>query len=365
MTTDVVALTQRLIAIPSYVDKSCNETKLAQYLEAFITANLLQMSVTRMPLKKQPKRYNLIISDGEPPRLLFLSHMDTVIPSSSNQLDPVIKMGRIYGRGAADMKGGIAALLTAVKKACRTKGLTMIFDCDEEYAFGGIKQLLTKNPRQKAKLLVCPEPTNLKLISSCRGLLEMSISLKGKSAHAARPQQGINAITGAVALTNRLQQELSSSSVNLAYMQGGLAVNSTIKKQPNAVPDRARFTLDIRPSWRWSEPDIIKHVVSICCQQQLTIESMKIQLSCPGYSTPKSSLQPTAKIIQQVVGETIYRSPKISGYYEAALANQAWSTPSVVFGPTGPSHTSNEYVTIDSLQKCQSVYQQLIEYYCK
>jgi acetylornithine deacetylase/succinyl-diaminopimelate desuccinylase-like protein len=256
-------------------------------------------------------------------------------------------------------------MLTAVKSVGRTKGLTMIFDSDEEYSFSGIKQLIAKNPTLAAELLICPEPTNLKLINSCRGLLEMSLRLKGKSAHAARPQLGINAITGAVNLVKQLKQKLSDSSINLAYLQGGLAVNSSIAKQANAVPDRAIFTLDIRPDWQHSQPKISKLISSICRQQQLGLESTTIKLNYPGYFTPKSSLHPFIKIIRQTIGPVIYQTPKLTGYYEAALTNQAWSIPSVIFGPTGPSHTSDEYVTTDSLQKCQSVYQQLIEYYCK
>jgi acetylornithine deacetylase/succinyl-diaminopimelate desuccinylase-like protein len=91
------------------------------------------------------------------------------------------------------MKAGIASTLTALKKFKHTKGVTLTLECDEEYYFKGIKKLL-KEYKFNPKLVICPEPTNLKIISGCRGLIEIKLSILGKTAHAGNPQAGINAI---------------------------------------------------------------------------------------------------------------------------------------------------------------------------
>ena len=178
---------------------------IGRFLYAFIQTNLSEFKVTKQALGNG--RFNIIATDGYDPKLVFISHMDTVKPSNKQQLKPKLIGGDIYGLGAADMKAGIAACLIATLQAKKTKGLTLIFDCDEEYYFAGIKKLLSQYSMDP-RLVVCPEPTNLEIIRGCRGVVEVVFDVIGKTSRAATPQYGVNAIEKAVELVRLLRQKL-------------------------------------------------------------------------------------------------------------------------------------------------------------
>jgi succinyl-diaminopimelate desuccinylase len=258
------------------------------------------------------------------------------------------------------MKGGIASLLTAACSAGKTQGLTLLFDCDEEYAFAGINQLIRGTPLS-AQLLVCPEPTGLQLISSCSSLFEFRITVAGKTAHASTPDRGTNAIEKTIEVINQLKQLLGDgSSVNLAYLTGGLQSNNRIKNQPNAVADMCQFTLDIRAASQWLAADITPIIESLSAAAGLTIKQIQTTLNYPGFDDSKVIPIEVRKMANQL------RSPALQpgGYYEAALTSRNWGIPSIVFGPTGTPHAADEYVTIDSLKQCEKVYAQLIRRFC-
>src|SRR3989338_3204167 len=141
-----INLLKKLISIPSYVDedKNADESKLGEYIGNFLASECKWFILSKQ--KVVNNRFNIIANDGYNPKIIFVCHMDTVKPAGNieNNFQARIVGNKLFGLGASDMKGGIAALLYAIKKVGSTKGVTLIFDCDEEYYFSGIKKLLAE-----------------------------------------------------------------------------------------------------------------------------------------------------------------------------------------------------------------------------
>ena len=291
--------------------------------------------------------------------------MDTVPPSgkTNDMLKPVVKDGYIYGLGAVDMKAGIAAVLTALNKVKRTKNSAIIFDCDEEYYFKGAKAILKKyswNPQ----LVLCPEPTDLKIVNGCKGVIEITGDVMGKTAHAGKPEQGVNAIEKALesvlVLRHEIQQyqddELGKTTLNISGLQGGRLVGNTITVQGNAVADIARMVIDIRPAS--TQLDAQK----VCKILEPYTQWCSITLDYPAYRTKLEELTVMEKaIVLSGLAVRYQQRPERSGFYEAALFAKKWGCPAVSFGP-GPSnsaHTKGECVSISDLQSAMTVYTKL------
>ncbi|MBU1323402.1 M20/M25/M40 family metallo-hydrolase, partial [Patescibacteria group bacterium] len=222
---NAIQIAQKLVSIPSYVDNKTNEAKFALWLVDFFR-DFAWLKISKQTIGNN--RFNLIVSDGYPAKLIFCSHMDTVQPTNIISLTPTVSNSRLYGLGAVDMKAGIAALLNSVKSLGPTKGLTLIFDCDEEYYFSGTKKILKKF-KFKPELVICPEPTDLKIINGCRGCVEVEFLALGKTAHAGNPEAGVNAIEAVTELIKELKlklifgdiKKLGKTTVNLSAIRGG------------------------------------------------------------------------------------------------------------------------------------------------
>jgi acetylornithine deacetylase/succinyl-diaminopimelate desuccinylase-like protein len=369
----IINLLQQLIAIPSYVDKNNNEKKLGEFIFSFLNKNLPWFKIQKQ--KVTDSRFNLIASDGYKPKLIFLCHLDTVKPTDDikKMLIPKIKDKKIYGLGACDMKGGIASLLIALKEKNKTKGVMVIFDCDEEYYFLGIKKILEEysfNP----KLVVCPEPTDLEIVNGCRGVTEIEFEVLGKTAHAANPNLGINAIEQSVNLISQLKRKLNikkniflgKTTVNLAYLYGGKFSNNSIAIQANAVADIARLLLDIRIAQTdLNGIKIIDLIKKISQSFKLKVNKTKINIDYPSYWTNPKELKTFEKQLRKNKLKIKYKKLDTMGFFEGALVAKKWGCPTVSFGPTGSksAHTKDEYVEIESLFKVKNVFKELISIY--
>lgn len=366
-----IELLKQLISIPSYVDRNVNEVNLAVFIELYIKKNLPWLVVTRQYIDH--KKFNLIASNTDNPDLVFVSHMDTVQPSidANKMLTPKVNDGKIYGLGANDMKGGITAVLCALKELGQSKRTCLIFDCDEEYNFAGIQKILNEysyNPH----LVICPEPTNLEIVNGCRGLIELEFDIIGKTAHAARPEKGINAIEKSVELVRLLRErivtndinELGITSVNLSSINGGRMLANEIVVQTNAVPDISRIVLDIRSANpKLSGQKVNNLVKNIAQDLQVFVEKCHVNIDYSSYISEKNSLIFFEKATIRSGISIQYRDTlSAGGFYEAALISSAWNCPAISYGP-GPgitAHTKDECVDINSLIQTKEVFKTLI-----
>ena len=263
---DVTQLAGQLIAIPSFVDTNNDECELVEFLENFLKRQLPQLSVERQQLPTS-KRANLIVRGRGKTDVLVVGHIDTVQPKDGWETDPfaaTIRSGSLYGLGASDMKGSLAAFLAALcdfAKQGDLSRLAILLYVDEEYEFKGMKQFLTSKtvkamrPRLILSLDGGPQPA-----SGCRGLIELALTVKGKSGHAANPENGVNAITETIAAVNETRLSLSkfqdrylgATTCNVAYIRGGArrSVDGQIRWQQegNVIADTAELIFEVRPA---------------------------------------------------------------------------------------------------------------------
>lgn len=374
MTNEIKILTE-LISIPSYVDGTCNEKEVGNYIFKLLSDQCPWLLVKRQKVSKN--RFNIIAEDVEKRKdLVFISHMDTVLPSGNKEkmLKPEMKNGMIYGLGAADMKGGIAALLAAIIKVGPTRGCAYIFDCDEEYYFLGIQKVI-KEYRYKPKLVIFPEPTDLQMVNGCRGIVELSFDIIGKTAHAGVPENGVNAIEQAVLVVERLRLALSNSTrtllgkttVNLSRLEGGRLLNGKIAIQANAVPDIASILLDIRVAdVNVSAKKIVEILQTESKKQKVQIYNVKINLDYPGYLTPKIEVDKFYRYAKEIDSRVRFKEDiGRGGFFEAAFVSKAWNCPAISFGPgmRETSHTNNECASIEMLKKTDEVFSLLLKKY--
>ncbi len=211
---ELTALLQALVRCPSPNPPGCEEQTVTRLASACEAAGL---AVEVDPVL--PGRPNLYASAGPPdePGVLVLGHTDTVPAGDGWSGDPYggsVEAGRLVGRGAADMKGGLAAAVAAMAALGRAdvplrRRVTLAAVVDEEEHGHGVRAFLARRP--SAHVALVPEPTDLQTVIACRGNCYVEVAIEGRSAHAGSPEQGRNAIYGAaraVESIRRLDVEL-------------------------------------------------------------------------------------------------------------------------------------------------------------
>ena len=376
---NVLQLTKKLIKIPSFVDKKNNEKELGEficnYLEKF---SYLQVEKQKI----EGDRFNIIAKDSYPPKLLFACHMDTVEPKigwASDQLSGIVKNNRLYGLGSCDMKGGTACTLDALQEFNDTRGLMLLFYCDEEYDFKGMRKFLRKYSFEP-ELAVFPESTEQKIINGCRGVIEIYFQVSGKTGHAARPQEGRSAIDGAVEAINSLRWEirryenssLGKPTLNLAYLSGGLmkGVDGNSKiilgDRGNNISDVAEVVLDIRTtSSKLNGKKVVDFLEKNIKKNGLQLKKTLIRSDFGPMYVPKTKIKSFEDAIKEQLGRVDYGDITKQGYFDGEMMYKKLGIPCVYFGPKGGNaHGANEWVDIRSLKEVREVYKDLIRRVC-
>lgn len=375
MENNVVSLTKQLIRIPSYVGKTVNEKKVAEFIFTFLKEK------TYNPKKQfiDKDRFNVIAIKGNP-KLWLCAHMDTVEPKEKSELIPKIHNGNIYGLGSVDMKGGLAAILCAITQQ-KPQNIGLLFYCDEEYNFLGMKKFL-ENFNDKPALVMIPESTNLQISNAHRGLIEVKAVIKGKAGHASRPEEGVNAIAQTVsaiqAMAKELEENYSDDAVGittctLSRIQGGLQIG--IEKGiivyatgTNSIPNTAEIWIDIRPAVTHLRGNQIKKLLKKYISKfGCALEQIFITQDLGALITPKANLQKVEEIMEENLGGIKYLSSKKMGYGDGQLFFEKTGSPVIYFGP-GPSetcHKSGEYVRISELKKTATVLREVLIHYGK
>ena len=211
---EVIALLSELVSIKSVntaYDPSSSEKALASFIES-------QFSLSQIPFETQevlPERSNVIGRlEGSSDRcLLFEAHMDTVSVEGMTipPFEPRREGDRLYGRGSCDTKGGLAAMLYAIKAIKRSgvqpeATILLAATMDEEYSFQGVKRLAESGIR--ADGAVVAEPTDLDVVVAHKGCLRWKIVTEGKASHSSKPHLGENAILKMAKVLTAIDQEI-------------------------------------------------------------------------------------------------------------------------------------------------------------
>src|SRR5215510_12916071 len=230
------------VEIIEYLERRCQAlgliTRRFPYLDEFEVEKINLIALTQE------------VSEVE---LALVGHTDTVPydPNWSEATNLTERDGKLYGRGACDTKGFIAAALTALENVKPKKPLALIFTADEEIGLRGAKQLAQQKPL-RVRYSIVGEPTSLKPIRAGKGYSLAEVIVKGREAHSAYPTLGASAVFRAARLINRLEsiaEQLKHdqhdafdppyTTLNIGLIHGGSA--------KNVLAGECRFTLEWRP----------------------------------------------------------------------------------------------------------------------
>jgi acetylornithine deacetylase ArgE len=308
-----------------------------------------------------------------PVTVMFEAHQDTV-PTDNMTIDPFsahIENGRLYGRGACDIKGGMAAMLAAFARVVRDKPkgaaqVVMVCTVDEEFGFLGVQRIIQLGLRERFPNLlgaVVAEPTQLHIVNSHKGLVRWDLTTTGRSCHSSRPEQGVNAIYGMAAVLphiERYAEELRASrsdprlgppTLNVGRIDGGTSVNT--------VPDRCRIEIDRRLVPGEDAVSAREHFHNYLRQHvdpPLAYTFSSARLSAPPLNAIGSEalVARLGAAIDRVIGS---HQVEAVPYGTDAAPLAEGGIPSVVFGPGDISraHTCDEWLPLDELEQASEI----------
>lgn len=245
---ELIKFTQDLIKIKSF---TCDEENIAQ----FIRDKMLELGYDDVIMDKLGNVIG-VIGNGET-KILYDSHIDTVDVKDANEwtMDPFggeIKDGKLYGRGAVDMKSAVAATVYAgyaIKKLGLDKGKTIYIStsvAEEDYDGEALYYLLTKNNFQPNYIIIC-EPSRNQISLGHKGRALFKVSITGVSAHGSTPEKGVNAIYEMNTIISRVE-ELGEKFIAMGGNKGSLALTKieSTSASLNAIPQTCSIYLDRR-----------------------------------------------------------------------------------------------------------------------
>ncbi|MCI0603712.1 M20/M25/M40 family metallo-hydrolase [bacterium] len=325
-----------------------------------------------------PGRPNVIgILEGRKPgrTLMFCGHTDTVgVQGMEAPFDPIRRNDRIYGRGAQDMKGGLAAMIGAAKAIAENGGLSsgrliIAAVSDEEYASVGAEALTKK---WGADAAVVPEPTDLLIVVGHKGFAWVDVDVAGRAAHGSRPNDGRDAILRMGRVLAKLEHLdhtiqtrqphplLGTGSLHASFVRGG--------RELSTYPDHCSLQLERR--LLTTEPislalEELNEILDALRKEDPEFEgSAKLLFGRSAYEIPaEHELPRTLESIVKRLGKTT-RTGGATYWTDAAILAEV-HIDSVVFGPTGAGlHSTEEYVLSEDVLLCQHAFIELIRSYC-
>ena len=342
-------------ARPYLPDKRAGEQHVADFLASVAVRTGLEVEFQKV----LPGRSNLIMRllprNKIRQTILLAPHLDTV-GAEESQFVPRRKNGRLYGRGACDTKGSVAAMLVALCELAESKTrpleteIVFVGLIDEENAQAGARVLAAS--RFKADLAIVGEPTRLQIVTAHKGSLWLELKTRGRAAHGATPQLGKNAVhemarivevletNYAARLRKRRHPLLGAATINVGAICGG--------SQPNIVPDHCAITVDRRTLPGETETGVRREIAAFLDSKKLhaKISSTKLAPALPLETNPRL---PLVRQFLRSIGQT--RPVGVDFFCDAAVLS-AGGIPSVVFGPgdIAQAHTTGEWISLASLE---------------
>jgi len=370
----ILALLEKLVVTNSE-NPPGNERAVADVLRN----HLAQYDIHAEEVGNDENRPNLVFSthNGEFGNLLLHGHMDTVpVGSEENwSYDPFgaqISDGCLYGRGACDMKGPVAALAETMiqyKAENHDTPLVMLATSDEEAGLGGAQEVAESGILEGIEWGICAEPTSLGILLGGKGTFWTRIVAKGKSAHGSRPQEGINAISLCIEALESIAGEdfaydeslLGKPTVNIGVIEGGTKIN--------VIPEHCEVQIDMRTVEGQTSESILQSIKERLQDAGLE-ESIEIEIidAHPPVLTPKDA--EIVKIAEKVISETTGRHPDIAtATYgtDCSVLQPEVGIMNIICGAGSieQAHQPDEYIEIDQLLDSVEIYLEIARHFDK
>lgn len=377
-------LLMNLIAIPS-VNPMGQPAEGPQFFETAMTEYLEQwfvdLGVEYRRIEVHPGRCNVVgryVGDPQHPTVLLDVHQDTVPVDGMTiaPFAPTEEGGRIYGRGACDVKGGMASMLTAFARLVQEQpdgvgDVILSCSCDEEHQMTGIQALadgwtekgsfekdwITRKPDCA---IIC-EPTSLDIVIAHRGVTRWKLQTAGRAAHSSRPSEGVNAVYRMAEVLTHLQKyaaDLESSiphplcgppTLSVGRIDGGISVN--------VVPPECTIEIDRRVIPGEDQTTVVDQVTGYL-QDRVDFDVRVLPPWCEVGALPNDLNQELADELLDHVQAVVGSRQQIGVPYGTnAAATAAAGVPTVVFGPGSieQAHTKDEWIEVAQLDQAAEI----------
>jgi len=335
---------------PDLVPGGSGESAIASFVSAWLASAGLEVTIVE-PVPGRPSVVGILRGSGDGRSLMLNAHMDTVgAGGMESAFAPVVRDGRVYGRGAYDMKASLASMMLAARSARDLKLAGDLIVCavaDEEVASLGTSAMLEEFG---ADYGIVTEPTELRLCLAHKGFVWLEVETVGVAAHGSRADIGVDAIaemgavlTGVLDLNSRLQAGrrhpmLGTGSIHASLIEGG--------QEMSTYPARCVARLERRTI---PGEDVSGEV-----------PGARVLLERPPSEVDRS--HPLAQALSSVAGHP--EEIGVAYWMDMALMNAA-GIPTVCYGPLGGGeHADVEWVDVASVQRCVEVYLRAAEHLC-
>ena len=379
-------LTRELVMIDSS-DPGAYEGEIERYIKELVKARLAELDVPALDavkvdeLEVLPGRCNLMITvpgTSDEPRLVYICHMDTVTLGDGwdADLDPLaatVRNGRLYGRGACDMKSGLACALTtlfdlfdriACDGALPRRGFSLICSVDEEDFMRGVETAIDAGWVGAGEWVLDTEPTDGQIQVAHKGRTWFEIEVDGVTAHASQPWKGADAVAGmaevVTGIRNAFKQlpehtELGPSTVTFGQVEGGY--------RPYVVPDRAKLWVDMRLTPPTDTATATKIVEGAIARAEAEVHGCHGRYVITGDrpAIERDPASPLLAALSKAAAATTGTEAVVgffTGYTDTAvIAGKTGNVNCMSYGPgsLALAHKPNEYVTQDDVRRCQQV----------
>ncbi len=355
-----VRLTQDLVSIRTE-NPPGEEDEAARYCRDFLAR--AGIDATLVPLESGRSSLLARIPGREAGSVVLCGHLDTVRAEEDTWTTPPFEgrldSGRICGRGAADMKGGVAVLLELARLVASSgqqpaHALVLALTADEEGTYRGARSIRESHGIDDARLLVVAEPTQGKAYVGQKGELWIEAVFTGKGAHGAVPHEGVNSILPACEFSLDLTRAASEfldvpgcgkTTLNLGTLHGGW--------RANVVPETAKVELDFRPISKEDERRAIRLVEESgerAAKRVGAAFSSRVTSVYPSISTDPAHPEVRA-FLSAAAGKDGAHAGIAPYCTDAVEIAPQLGIPVILYGPgsIAQAHRPNEYVEVDSL----------------
>ncbi|KQR07163.1 ArgE/DapE family deacylase [Deinococcus sp. Leaf326] len=371
--TDLLAALVRLDSTnPALVPGGAGEQAIAHFIADWLAVHDIPAEFD----EAAPGRFSVIATvrgTGGGSSLILNAHLDTVgTEGMSAPFEPVVRDGRMYGRGTYDMKSGLAACLMALldAKAARLRGdviLTAV--ADEEHASLGMQSVLR---RITADAAIVTEPTELCVSVAHKGFTWHEITTSGRAAHGSRPDLGVDAIAHMGRVLGQLEalgQELTTrtphpllghGSVHASLISGGQELSS--------YPERCILQVE-RRTLPGETPEAATQEIEALLKNLAADPTFRVEHHLTLARDPFGIAQdaPIVQTLQAAATAVLGASPAVIGqtFWMDSAFLAAAGIPTVVFGPRGAgAHATEEWVDLSSLQQCHQILTATLRAFC-
>jgi acetylornithine deacetylase len=371
---DAVALTRAMVAIdsrnPTLVPGAPGEREVAAHLATTLRHWGFEVDVT----EAAPGRPNVVGRIGSGPRtLLFAGHLDTVGVEGMvhEPFAPLLSGGRIYGRGSADMKSGVAAMCAAAVRSAHAGNsrceVIVAAVSDEEYESLGMRALMAAGLTADAAILT--EPTRLAIAPAHRGFVWLTLRFRGRAAHGSRYDIGVDAIRHAGLflaelesfdagdLTRRTHRLLGRASVHASTIAGGEGFST--------YPGECVLRIERRTLPGESAAHVTDEVHALLARVAERIPALDASLELVTAQSPSEvpETEPIVRALSSALqAEGLPASMQgMSAWTDAAILNEA-GIPAVCFGPgdIGMAHAAEEFVEVSEIEQATAVLERVV-----